>query len=101
MKYHVVRLMPPRATFIADMSPRERALMEEHSVYWRRLVADGMVVIVGPVLDAAGPYGLCVLRLKDGLDPGPICTGEPVVKAGIGFRFEVAPMASAIVPESP
>jgi hypothetical protein len=66
--------------------------MDEHSVYWRKLVAKGLVVIVGP-------YGLCVLRLPDGMDPRPLCSDDPVIRAGIGFRVEVAPMASAIVPE--
>jgi len=99
MKYYVFKLIPPRATFIGDMSARERALMEAHSVYWRRLVAGGHVVIVGPVLDAAGPYGLCVVRLEDGVDPKPFWADDPVIKADIGFRVDVAAMASAILPD--
>ena len=98
MKYHVIKLIPPRKTFPGDMMPAERVLMEAHAVYWQHLVAQGHVVILGPVLDPAGTYGLCVVRLGDGVDPRTLCAEDPVIQAGIGFTVEAAPMASAMVP---
>ena len=98
MKYYVFKLIPPRPTFVQDMTAEERMLMQTHAVYWKGLMDKGMVVVFGPVLDAAGPYGLCVVRLSDDVDPKSVWIEDPVVKSGKGFRFEVAPMLNAVVP---
>ena len=98
MKYYVFKLIPPRPTFAADMTAEERGLMQTHVEYWRSLMAKGMVVIFGPVADPAGPYGLGIVRLEEGADPKIVWSGDPLIKANQGFRFEVAPMLSAVVP---
>jgi uncharacterized protein YciI len=100
MKYHVFRLIPPRKTFVTDMTEEERRAMGAHADYWRRLTAEGKVVVVGPVLDPAGPYGLGVVRLADDADPEALGRGDPVILAGLGFSFTLAPMMSAILPET-
>ncbi len=100
MKYYVFRLIAPRPTFVADMTAEERTLMQAHAGYWRGLMAKGMVVIFGPVADPAGPYGLGVVRLADGIDPQSVWIDDPIIKSQKGFRFEVAPMLSAVVPEN-
>jgi uncharacterized protein len=73
--------------------------MKAHSAYWSGLMGKGMVLVFGPVLDSAGPYGLAVLRLADDADPQALCSDDPVIRAGGGFVFEVSPMATAIVPQ--
>jgi uncharacterized protein YciI len=98
MKYHVFKLIAPRATFMADITPEERALMGQHLAYWKAMMAAGTVVVFGPVLDPTGPYGLGVVRLEDGADPSAVAAGDPVIRAQRGFRYDVAPMANAIVP---
>ena len=52
------KLVPPRPTFAADMTPEERALMQAHAEYWKRYVDSGQVIAFGFVADAAG-------RLRD------------------------------------
>jgi uncharacterized protein YciI len=99
MKFYVAKLMPPRPSFVGDMTSEERALMQAHSLYWRELMSKGQVVVFGPVLDPTGPYGLCVLRLEDAIDPKTVCDADPVIKEGSGFKFQVAPMLSAVLPE--
>jgi hypothetical protein len=98
MKYFVLRLFAPRLTFISDMTDAERTLMQAHVTYWSGLMAKGMVVIFGPVMDQQYPYGLGVVRLADGATPDEICQNDPVILAHAGFRYEVAPMARASVP---
>jgi len=98
MKYYVFKLLPPRPTFIADMTPEEGALMQAHGLYWRGLMAKGLVLVFGPVADPSGPYGLAVVRLDDQADPRPLWVDDPVIRADRGFRFEVAPMLQAVVP---
>ena len=98
MKFYVLKLLPPRPTFVADMTAEERQLMQAHSAYWSALMAQGKVVIFGPVADPAGPYGLAVVRLEEEVDPRSLCSDDPVIKAEKGFRFEVSPMLRAVVP---
>jgi uncharacterized protein YciI len=100
MKYYVLRLIPPRPTFIQDITEVERALMQRHLAYWSEQMARGRVLIFGPVADPNGPYGICIIKLEDGEDPLVIGNADPVVSANAGFSFYVAPMIRAIVPTS-
>src|SRR5262245_1892150 len=96
MKYYVFKLIPPRPTFMADMTPEERTLMQTHAAYWNDQLAKGTVIVFGPVADPAGPYGLCVVRLDDAAEPAALWREDPVIKADRGFRFDVAPMPRAV-----
>jgi hypothetical protein len=98
VKYYVFKLIAPRSTFMLDMTPEERGLMQSHFGYWRELMAKGMVVVFGPVADPTGPYGLGVIRLDDAIAPDSVWKDDPVIKAQKGFRFHVAPMPNAIHP---
>jgi uncharacterized protein YciI len=82
------------------MNAEERALMQEHSVYWRTQMAAGRVVVFGPVGDPAGPWGLGIVRGKDVAEVHAFQQADPVVRAGCGFRYEVLPMLTAVLPES-
>lgn len=99
MNYFLYRLNPPRPTFPADMTPAERALMQEHAAYWRGLMKEGLVVAFGPVADPKGPYGIAIIRLHDGADADALGADDPVIKAEAGFGFEVHPMPSVVLPE--
>ena len=97
MKYFVLRLFAPRPTFVADMNDAEKALMQAHVVYWSALLAKGLVVIFGPVLDKTYPYGLGILRLEDETKLEEIWRNDPVILSQTGFRYEIAPMLRATV----
>jgi len=60
--YFSLKLIPNRPTFSKDMTPEERAIMQQHVIYWRELMAKGKVVVFGPVLDPAGVYGLGIIE---------------------------------------
>jgi uncharacterized protein YciI len=92
------KLLPPRATFPADMTPDEARLMQAHAAYWRELMKRGLVVVFGPVADPQGAYGILVLQLPDDVQPAALTEDDPVMKAGAGFRFEVHPMR-AVLPD--
>jgi len=36
--FFLVRLLPPRPSFIADMSDAERKFMGDHVTYWRKML---------------------------------------------------------------
>lgn len=95
-QHFAFRLVPPRPTFAADMTPAEAATMAEHAEYWRGLLAEGTAVVFGPVLDPDGVYGLAVVEVDDAGAVETIVAGDPAVSSGLG-RMHVAPMAGAIV----
>lgn len=99
MNCFLYRLFPPRPAFLMDMTPVERVLMQEHSMYWRRLMDEGRVVAFGPVADPNGPYGIAIIRLEPGSDVGTLAANDPAITANAGFSFEVHPMPSLVFPE--
>jgi uncharacterized protein YciI len=95
--FFVVRLLPPRPTFLADMTDEERALMQAHAVYWRERMTEGKVIVFGPVADPKGPWGLGIVRVSSAAELEAFKDGDPVIKAGSGFRYESLPMLRAVV----
>jgi hypothetical protein len=95
-RYFMCRLIGPRPTFPADMTPDEGALMQQHATYWRAKMREGVAVVFGPVLDPRGVWGLGVLRVGDEAEVRAFEAGDPVIAAGRGFRYEVLPMMTAV-----
>lgn len=63
--YFYLKLNPPRASFMADMNDEEKAIMFKHVEYWKPYVADGTVLVLGPVMDSRGGYGMAVVGVDD------------------------------------
>jgi uncharacterized protein YndB with AHSA1/START domain/uncharacterized protein YciI len=95
--YYLCRLIPPRATFPADITPEEAKLMGEHAAHCRARLAEGHAVVFGPVADPTGAWGLGVVKANDLAEVEAFAAADPVVAAGRGFRYEITPMMSAIV----
>lgn len=96
--FFLVRLVPPRPTFIVDMNEDERRIMGEHAKYWRGLFAAGTAHAYGPVADPTGAWGVGILELEGGeAAVKRLEAGDPVVSANIGFRYEILSMPTAVV----
>lgn len=63
-KNYFLKLNPPRPSFATDMSDEERTIMQKHVAYWAPYVNDGTVIVLGPVMDPKGIYGIAVLRVE-------------------------------------
>ncbi|HEY7789001.1 MAG TPA: YciI family protein [Vicinamibacterales bacterium] len=98
MSYFLYKLLPPRTTFMADMTAAERALMQEHATYWRGLMAQGFVIAFGPVADPNGPYGIAILRTEGADEARRLAADDPVIRATAGFGFDVHAMPSVVHP---
>jgi uncharacterized protein YciI len=85
------KLIPPRPTFIADMTPDELALMEEHAHYTRAAQAAGEVLIAGPVLAHDGVFGMAVLAMSGEPAARAFAENDPSVRAGLN-TFAIYPM---------
>lgn len=97
MAYFLLQLRPPRPTFPFDATEVEMAAMGEHGAYLRGLAASGAIVAAGPVFDPAGSWGLALVDVDDEAAAQSIADGDPVVKSGLGFRYDRAPVPSLIL----
>jgi uncharacterized protein len=97
-QFFVNRLLSPRATFPMDMSDAEREVMGAHVQYWTRHMAEGRVLVFGPVLDPKGVWGLGVMKVRDEAEMKALLAGDPVIVANVGFSYESLPMMQAVVP---
>jgi len=52
----------------------------------------GQVVAFGLVADPAGPYGMAIVKAENDADVHRLAAGDPVIKAGRGFRYDIHPM---------
>jgi uncharacterized protein YciI len=73
------------------MSADERALMQQHVVYFRGLFEQGKVLIFGPVLDPADNFGMAVLEVGDMAEAELLLAQDPTAIAGLN-RFRISPM---------
>ena len=97
MEYFLYRLLPPRPTFPQDLTKAEEMMMQEHFKYWGDLVAQRVAIVVGPVIDPKGTYGLAVVETKDEAAARNTGANDPAIKSGMGFRFEIYSMPKAFV----
>jgi hypothetical protein len=89
------KLIASRPTFAQDMSPEEREIMNQHIVYWKGLMAQGKVVVFGPVMDPAGAYGMGVISVADEAEASDLTSKDPATAI---LRHEIYPMR-AVLPD--
>ncbi|ACL56133.1 YciI family protein [Methylobacterium nodulans] len=92
MAFFFCRLIAPRASFPGDITPREAEVMQAHLAHWTRFAEEGKALAFGPVLDPAGAWGLGLLCVADEAEARSLTDADPVVTAGLGFRYEIHPM---------
>jgi hypothetical protein len=96
--YYLVRLIPPRPDFPFTMTEAEEKGMTAHAQYWREKMAEGIVLIAGPVGDPAGAWGLGVLHVANEAALTAFEDNDPVILANLGMRYEHMPMLSIMLP---
>ena len=91
------KLTGPRPTFVADMTPEERVLMQQHGVYWREGLQRGNVLVFGLVADPSGPYGMGIVRFTTEAEARSFADGDPTIQSNQGFRIDISPMPMGAV----
>ena len=92
MAYFLGRLIGPRPTFPADITETEKRFMGHHVDYWTPLLEQGKILALGPVADPKGTWGLGIFDVADEKEVLALTTNDPVIRANLGFRYEVFPM---------
>ncbi|MCC4634440.1 YciI family protein [Xanthomonas dyei] len=91
MKYYLCKYMPPRAEFLQTMSADEKSWMTQHGLFLDSLLAEGIIVAHGPVMDPAGGYGVSLYRIADDQQIEHFTAQDPIVRNGAG-HYEHYPM---------
>jgi hypothetical protein len=99
MKYYYYKLISPRPTFPADITPDEAKLMQAHAGYWMEQLSKGRVIAIGPVADPKGTFGVGIIRLTDDVDPASLVADDPAISANVGFACEIHRMPRVMLPE--
>jgi uncharacterized protein YciI len=96
MPHFFCKLIGPRPTFPADMTEQERAVMQEHSEYWKDRMSKGAVHVFGPVMDPGGAFGMGVIEVADMDAAQRFAADDPVMTRKIGFKYEIGPMRAIL-----
>jgi len=91
--YFALKLVPCRPTFSKDMTAEERAIMQQHIVYWKDLMDKGKVIAFGPVLDPAGAYGLGIIEADSEDEVKAFIADDP---AGVINTYEYYQMLAVV-----
>jgi len=91
-KYFLLKLNPPRPSFMVDMTEEERQIMGAHVAYWAPYIENGTMLVMGPVLDPAGGYGAGVIRIESETELQHLLANDPA--NGLG-TFEVHQMLAS------
>jgi len=98
MQHDLFRLLSPRASFPADITPEESAVMREHVGYWKLQMSLGKVLAFGPVADPRASYGIAIVRVGEASEVQSLAENDPAILSGRGFRFEIHAMPQVLVP---
>jgi len=95
--HFLIRLLPPRPTFMQTMTTAEREVMRDHGRYWEQLLGEGTAVAFGPVGDPKGGWGIGIVEVDDPGRVNGLIANDPAQRSGMGFAYEVLPILRAIV----
>jgi len=88
-KNYFLKLNPPRPSFTLDMTDAERVIMQKHVDYWTPYVQDRIVIVLGPVMDPKGAYGIAVVAVDSEEQLHQIVAKDPA--NGLN-SYEIYPM---------
>ena len=81
MSEWVFFMHPPRDDFIATMSGAERAALDAHAAWLRKLLADGVLIAAGPCLGQVNT-GIAIFEAAGEEEAQRIAAAEPVTSGG-------------------
>jgi len=86
---------PPREDFAATMTPEEEAVWAVHFERFKRLLAEGVIVLVGPTLGRTNT-GIAIFEAADEAAARRIMGEDPVIAGGFA-RGELRPFRISLL----
>ena len=78
-KYFFLRLNAVRPDFIQTMTDAEKAIMQQHAIYWRGFMGEGKILVFGPVFDPNGAFGIGVACVDSEEEVRAFIAGDPAL----------------------
>jgi uncharacterized protein len=88
-KSFFLKLNPPRTSFTVDMTGEEKSIMQKHVAYWTPYINDGTIIVLGPVMDPKGGYGIAVIQVDNDDELNKLVADDP---ANGLCSYEIHPM---------
>ena len=85
----------PREDFAATMTEREQEVWAEHFARLRKLLADGVMILVGPTLGRVNT-GIAIFEAPDEESARRLMAEDPAIASGIA-RGELRPFSVALL----
>ena len=92
-KYFVLYLNPSRPDFAQTMTPEELNIMQDHIAYWQPHLANGTMIVYGPVFDPKGAYGLGIVGVDTEDELRSLINQDPAGKIN---SYEYYPMRAVV-----
>jgi uncharacterized protein YciI len=89
LSHYAIKLLPSRPDFAFTMTAEERQIMQEHVAYWMPHLQTGKMVVFGPILDPAGPYGFGIVATDSEEELKQLLAADPASRIN---RYEYYPM---------
>jgi len=86
---------PPRDNFAQTMTDEERAVWSVHFERFRRLLAQGVVILVGPTLGTVNT-GIAIIEAPDEAAARKLMDEDPVIAGGYA-RGELRPFRVSLL----
>ena len=84
-----LKLNPPRASFTTDMTDNEKLVMQHHVNYWKPYVDNGIVLVLSPVFDPKGGFGIAIIGIDDEKQLETLIVNDPANSLN---HYEIYPM---------
>ena len=99
MPYFLCKLIPSPSL---DTNEAARGVALAHQDYWLPFLNSGLVIVMGPVNDPAGDYGVMIAHAPSLKMLEEWQSRDPAILSGIAFHFENYPMPTArVAPTEP
>jgi hypothetical protein len=99
MPYFLCKLIPAPSL---DTSAEGRSVMLSHQDYWLSYLNAGLVIVMGPVNDPSGAYGVMVAHAPSLKMLEDWQADDPAILSGRDFIYENHPMPTArVAPTEP
>lgn len=92
-KYFALKLIPNRPDFVQTMTDEEKEIMQQHVAYWKEYMDKGVMLILGPVLDPNGAYGLGIVSADSEEEVSQLIAHDPATRIN---TYEYYPMLAAV-----
>jgi uncharacterized protein YciI len=86
---------PPREDFAATMRDEERRVWSVHFERFKRLLAEGVIILVGPTLGSANT-GIAIFEAPDEAAARALMNEDPVIAGGFA-RGELRPFRVSLM----